>query len=155
MHSHRHESTNSQHDTKNSSDRVENDISTDNDKKLPLASKNTEVDDTSSLLSTPRPPPKNPIPFVQLSKFDHVDGCKICEGLFPHFKLPDGSYTHYYHRDHLEEEVRSNHSSSSPPRCFSQCVDSRLTCLAHVNADPRTGLFNTSSSNGSKSNLHF
>jgi len=45
------------------------------------------------------------VPFVHLSKFRHVDGCRICEGLYPHFQLPDGTWAHYYQKDGLEEEV--------------------------------------------------
>ena len=50
-------------------------------------------------------PQRDAIPFVQLSKFRHVDGCRICEGLYPHFQLPDGTWAHYYQRDDLEEDV--------------------------------------------------
>lgn len=49
---------------------------------------------------------QKPTPFVKLAKFRHVEGCKTCEALYRHYKLPDGSMAHFYQDDDLEEEVR-------------------------------------------------
>eukprot|EP00854_Cymbomonas_tetramitiformis_P006152 gene6152-7377_t len=43
-----------------------------------------------------RPPPTEEH-HVLLDQFKHQEGCKICEGLFTHHTLPDGSCVHYYH----------------------------------------------------------
>lgn len=45
------------------------------------------------------------IPHVHLCKFDHVPGSKVCQHLYGHYELPDGTLVHYYHRDDMQEEV--------------------------------------------------
>ena len=45
------------------------------------------------------------IPHVHLCKFDHVPGSKVCQHLYGHYELPDGSLVHYYHRDDMQEKV--------------------------------------------------
>ena len=42
---------------------------------------------------------------VHLCKFDHVEGAKLCESLYNHYRLPDGTMVHYYHRDELMEKL--------------------------------------------------
>ena len=62
---------------------------------------------------------QKPTPFVKLAKFRHVEGCKTCEALYRHYKLPDGSMAHFYQDDDLEEEVRGT------PACGVGCMGVR------------------------------
>ena len=51
-------------------------------------------------------PPATPFkPSVRLARFEHVPGCKVCEGMYKHYTLPDGRMMHYYHDDVLNELV--------------------------------------------------
>ena len=51
------------------------------------------------------PPPNVNKPSVKLSRFPHVPGCRVCEGVYKHYVLPDGRAVHYYHDDSLNELV--------------------------------------------------
>lgn len=42
-------------------------------------------------------------PSVRMSRFEHVDGCKVCEGLYGHYTYPNGKTVHFYHNDTLHE----------------------------------------------------
>ena len=43
----------------------------------------------------------------QLSVFEHVEGAKVCEGLFPSYQLPNGKQAYmYYNGGQLLDEVR-------------------------------------------------
>ena len=44
-------------------------------------------------------------PTVQMSRFEHVDGCKVCENLYKHYTYPNGKTVHFFHRESLHELV--------------------------------------------------
>ena len=44
-------------------------------------------------------------PHAHLSLFKHVPGAEVCQSLFGHYALPDGTMAHYYHRDEVEERA--------------------------------------------------
>lgn len=44
----------------------------------------------------------------RMALFEHVDGCRMCQGLYQHFLLPNGKMGHYYDiGSTLIDEVRS------------------------------------------------
>lgn len=42
-------------------------------------------------------------PSVRMSRFEHVDGCRVCEGLYKHYTYPNGKTVHFFHKDTLHE----------------------------------------------------
>ena len=48
----------------------------------------------------------------QLTVFEHVEGAKVCEGLFPSYQLPNGKQAFmYYNGGQLLDEVRMHDES--------------------------------------------
>lgn len=40
---------------------------------------------------------------VRMSRFEHVEGCRVCEGLYKHYTYPNGKTVHFYHDESLHE----------------------------------------------------
>lgn len=67
--------------------------------------------------------PANLVPSVRLSKYTHVPGCQVCEGL-PHYTLPDGTTCHLFHTDDMHELVADSVViAPAPPMALQEILE--------------------------------
>ena len=71
---------------------------------------------------------------LRMTKFQHVEGCKVCADLYRHYELPDGRLMHYYHADTSLEMVRCE---------LCVCVRSFVVALEWHHVDARRDVTRT------------
>lgn len=72
------------------------------------------------------PPPLPQRAALKLWMFEHVPGARLCEGLFGHYTMPDGTIAHLFARDRLYDAAAAMVLALPPPRLLLSPADAGL-----------------------------